>query len=174
MEEEVDTTSVISDFSISGNQQRLESVVSKLKFISKIEPQQKINTTELFIREPGWQTTILRSINPGETRESTLLFLKDTVDTAISLSLLYQRYNDQFHQNILNMLKDALKECKHGLDNLCITYTSDRMYVSKIETLKQIIDTKDTISGASRNTFSVPIMRRSENSLEGNLESHSL
>lgn len=140
--EEDDHSAVITNFRVSGNEQRVNEIVSKLKFISKVKPHQKINVNSLFVRDPGWYTTAIRSVNPDENRSSTLLFLERTISDAISLYLYYRNYNNDFHRKLAELLRLNLESSKDGLNSLCRTYAEDNMYASKIETIKAMIDTE--------------------------------
>lgn len=117
-------------------------VISRLKFISKIQKGEKINTR--YVKNPvvqpeGIITSISRSIFYIDNRENTLIFLSSTIKRSFELLNLYSKGDSSFDKSMThNLLKD-LSSCLIGLDNIKSTYLTDIMFCCKIDTLLQDI-----------------------------------
>lgn len=112
-------------------------VVSKLKFISKIESGEKIDTQSLTIVPASFVTKLYRSLfSRGESRETTFNFINDIVSKAFTLLLHYKSSDScEYSKNRIDEILDSLDKTTRGLRNLIDTYHSDRMYTSRIDTL---------------------------------------
>ncbi len=120
-------------------------VISRLKFISKIQKGEKINTR--YVKNPvvqpeGIITSISRSIFNIDNRENTLIFLSTTIKRSFELLTLYSKGDSSFDKSMThNLLKD-LSSCLTGLDNIKATYSPDIMFCCKIDTLFQDISAR--------------------------------
>lgn len=141
-------------FSLTGDT-KVQEVVGKLKFMAKIQHGEKINVQELFVRDNDSVTqrflrtvknwaTYLSSSETVESKDSTLAFIQDTVNNAITLIALYERDHDEFKQNIANIIVNNLELSKTGIRNLISTYQSDRKFISEAEAVIQTLEARIT------------------------------
>lgn len=131
----------IKDFITDGIYQ---DVVSKLRFISKIREGEKLDIQSLqMVPADHWFSKLYRSLfSRGESRDSTFKFVVKVIGEAFELISKYIYQNEILYtQTVIEILK-ALEESKAGLINLIRTYHDDRMYISRIDTLINTIDTK--------------------------------
>jgi hypothetical protein len=119
----------------------IEKISSKLKFISKIDPGQKISVNSNYIQNNTYFTSVVRYLT-GENREKVYNYICDVVQDSFSvLDSLSDSSNDYDIKICRNLIGDLL-ELKPGLQNLKQTYSRDKNYVSKMETLGQNLDVK--------------------------------
>lgn len=116
-------------------------IQSRLKFISKIQKGEKINTKYLYIQPVGFLTGIARSLFNQDNRSNTLAFLQNTIIKTFDILKLYcysgKRKSD--YMICLNILKD-LKQAKIGLLNIKETYILDLKFCCDIDILVQQIE----------------------------------
>ena len=117
-------------------------IISKLKFISRIDKGEKINVQGLFLQEESYITSISRTILRPESRTKTLSFLQNVINKSIEIIVSYFTSNDYSkHLIATNLLKD-LEESKKGLENLKTTYSDDVMFCCNMDSLVEMIDIK--------------------------------
>ena len=111
-------------------------VITRLKFIGKIQPGEKINTKSyLSVMENTWLTSFLRKFYTFDNRVDTFNFISDTVSNALYIIEKYKdsdNFNDQIIcENLTNDLKNAV----NGLNNLTKTYQIDVIFICQIESI---------------------------------------
>jgi len=118
-----------------------KEVISKLKFLSKIQIGDKINTKYTAIQNDNMFTSLSRFFWQ-DSRVKTIVFIQETIKKAFELIYVFEK-SDKISEHILcvNLIKD-LKDCKTGLNNLKETYAFDLKFTCDIETILQIIDSK--------------------------------
>jgi hypothetical protein len=118
-----------------GTIENSREVISRLKFISMIKRDEKINVKTLYI-QPKNMLTSLQRLFQQESRDSTKNFLNTTYNRIFEILTLYSCSDDRESDKtvILNLVKD-LHMSVSGLENLQYTYSDDRMFVSEINTL---------------------------------------
>ena len=129
-------------FSQRGEEKTIQDLISKLRFISRIKPGEKVNIRELFVRDDSilWQRLIrtIRNLSyeNAESKESTLQFLEVVTDTAINLICIYKKNEDNnFNVNVANLIITNLESAVPGMEALIETYKYDRNFCSKVEAL---------------------------------------
>lgn len=135
---EFNTNSIVSD-----NMNHIDSeIISRLKFISKIEPNEKINIRHLFVQPDNITTKISRTFINPDTRKNTLFFIKTTVERSFELVTFYLKSSKPSEVAIcMSIIKD-IENSKIGIMNLNATYINDRMFCCDIETLLQNINAR--------------------------------
>lgn len=117
-------------------------VISKLKFISKINKGEKINTRYMFVQQDDLPTKISRTFFNKDNRVNALSFIKNTIDNSFELIRAYSRSEHLFEREMcINILRD-LKLAKNGIVNLKDTYITDIKFCCDMDTLLQDIDAK--------------------------------
>jgi hypothetical protein len=115
-------------------------VISKLKFIGKIQKGEKVNVRSMYVQHDGIATKISRSFINVDSRSNTYNFLTNTIKRSFDLIHLHSKSNTPFEYNlVINLIKD-LKESKLGIENLKGTYSSDIMFCCQLDTLIQDIE----------------------------------
>ena len=117
-------------------------IISRLKFIGKVQKGDKINVKYMFIQPDGIFTLISRSLINHDNRNNTLNFVRNTITRSFDIITSYSLSNKELHRTIrLHIIKD-LEQSKIGLLNLKDTYLSDIKFTCDIDTLLQEIDAK--------------------------------
>ena len=132
----------VKKFIISGQEDSLEKLLSRLKFISKIKRGEKLDIKSMTIVKSNIPSRAYRSIISRETRIETLNFIKGTINTAIDLLYYYICIENQFDQKIAQVIITNLLSAKNGITNLIITYNDDRKFVTDLETTIETMDIK--------------------------------
>ena len=116
-------------------------IITRLKFISKIMVGDKINTRHhLSIQPNNFLTRISRTIILQDSRTNALLFISETVNSAIELVESIKVSDRAFDINMTKILLMDLNKSKVGIKNLSETYSDDLIIVSNFETILQNID----------------------------------
>jgi hypothetical protein len=121
----------------------VEEVISKLLFVSRLQPGEKIDVSSLSVQPNTYAVQLYRTILArGESRVTTLDFIRQTLDEAFELARAYSERTDPYSQRVGRMLIDALASAKTGIVSLTETYKDDRMFVSRVETLAGTLEAK--------------------------------
>ncbi len=132
-------------FTLTGNDRPIEEIITKLKFISKIKPNEKINVRSLFVRDNNntYQRVLRTFALVGESKDETLTFIKSVINEAVDLIYVYKADSeDVFKQDIAILLVSNLESSKTGMKSLMETYASDTLFVSKIEAVISTLDAR--------------------------------
>jgi hypothetical protein len=113
----------------------VRDVLTRLKFISKVQENLKINVTGYsFTKSKSIIGAIYRNIR-GEDRNRTIEFIHQTIDEALECI-------DVHRDNIVvvKYLYNGLTEAKNGILHLITTYEDDPITVSRLEIAMEKID----------------------------------
>lgn len=113
---------------------RHKDVIKKLKFISKIEPGERINVSSVSTANNNLFSSVYRSIFK-ESRAKTFQFLNDVIDRSFELVILYQESKKTSDRITCSHIFDDLLSSIKGLKNLQMTYSDDRNFYCDVETL---------------------------------------
>lgn len=120
----------------------LQEVISKLKFISKIKPNEKVYVSSLTVYEDTLSLKFHRTIFARtESRTATLDFFRSTIEDAIDIIGRLSE-NDEFTVKIKNMMINELKDCQTGMKNTKVTYSDDRIICARIDTLIETVNAR--------------------------------
>lgn len=117
--------------------ENIKEIISNLKFISKLEVGDKIDTKNLYRMQPGYLSTIYRTIS-FDSRKSTLVFISKTISNVFELLERLEKSNTDLYNSII----DDLTSTYGGLNNLKETYNDDIKFQCDIDTLIQIIQSE--------------------------------
>jgi hypothetical protein len=127
------------------NTQRMDTnkeIVSRLKFIGRIQKGEKINTRHMYVQQDGLTTTISRTFINQDNRANCLSFIQDTISKAFELLSLYERSDRESDILIcLNIVKD-IQNAKVGINNIKETYMVDVKFTCDLDTLMEFIDAR--------------------------------
>lgn len=133
----------MKSFVIDGSERSVQDTVSKLKFIGKIKEGEKLDVQSLTLCSESVGTSLYRTfLARNESRGNALEFIRGVVGEAFELATKYLRKKDHFFKDVGQMIIESLHESKSGLSNLAKTYEDDKMFVSKLETLMNTLETK--------------------------------
>ena len=117
-------------------------VISRLKFIGKIQKGEKINVKYMFVQPEGIVTRISRTLINQDNRQNTLNFVRSTVSRTFEIITTYSSSNKDSQRHICTNIIQDLKLAMNGLTNLKDTYLSDIKFCCDIDTMLQEIDAK--------------------------------
>jgi len=119
-----------------------EDVISRLKFIGKIQKGEKINVRNMSVQPDSIFTRFCRSFVNLDSRINTLNFVTHIIKKSfelINMHLVTKRPFDKIWcVNIINDINNS----RVGLLNLKDTYASDIMFCCKVDTLIQEMDAR--------------------------------
>lgn len=128
----------------SGNRNIFETkdeVITRLKFIGRIKPRQKVDCNNLSIESSSLFTSIKRLLN-GDGRAVTLNFFNSTINRAIELIDIYTGSTEMTdHIACCNVVRD-LTEAIKGLRAAQQTYSEDSWFVCSIDVILEKIATR--------------------------------
>lgn len=129
---------------------------TKLKLISSIKPQHKLNTHSLEISYDNTSTKLQRTYqclfgNKGATRHDLYCFIKNVVDQSFNFILKYKNDLNEVNIKYCDALKNAIMDVKVNMKtNIRETYLSDHTFTIKlvefadqIELRIRTLDSKD-------------------------------
>lgn len=128
------------DFNIGGKTYDVQQLLSKLRFLSKIKKNEKLQVDGLSVVKDTWITSVLRTFfYTAECREKALAFIKDTCNGALITIEVFFTSNNPFHREIGNMIVSTLNEAQAGIITYVETYKDDRMFISDVESFLNIL-----------------------------------
>ena len=138
--------SVFKDVSFSTktifNMESDKEVISRLKFIGKIQKGEKINVKYMYVQPEGFMTKISRTLINQCNRHSCLVFIKNTISRSFELVSTYNSSNKECDRIMrINIIKD-LNLSKQGILNLKETYKDDLKISCDFDTLIEDMDSK--------------------------------
>jgi hypothetical protein len=130
-------------------------VISRLKFISKINKGEKINTQYMFVQSDTFLTSVSRTFYYKDNRTRTMQFLKSTIMRSFEILQFYASKLDNMKETLSdtdlnktllsNMYENLLLDISNariGIVNLKDTYSADIRFCCDIDTLLQDMDVK--------------------------------
>jgi len=124
------------------------SVMTKIKFIGTIQPNEKVNVKQMCIQEDTLFTSFFRTIYQ-ESHDSTIRFFENTYEDVFALLF---RTVEQIKTNInkntsslLSLCKTIVKDIQRsfvGIKNVQVTYKENRMVKCRLETLTQLVENR--------------------------------
>ena len=110
-------------------------IISRLKFIGKIQKDEKINVKYLYVQPDNILTRISRTIVAPDNRNNTCNFITSTIKRSFDILNLHLNNNRPFDKLYCYNLITDLRKAEEGLQNLIKTYKEDKMFACKIETI---------------------------------------
>src|SRR5437868_2826049 len=132
---------------------KVQDVLSRLRFLSKIDNHEKLDVASLSLVADTWYNNFYRLIKSMaaskgicwcnmESRKISLAFIKSTTDEALKLAknLLHAgNRSSEFNTSLGKMIITTLNELTPGIKGLKKTYASDRMFIAEIKTFQDIL-----------------------------------
>ena len=119
-----------------------EEVISRLKFIGKLQKGEKTNVKYMFVQSESIITSVSRYLIHQDNRQNTLNMVKDTIDKSFDIISLYSISDKKSQQQICTNIIQDLKSVKNGVKNLKETYIIDTKFCCDMDTILQGIDAR--------------------------------
>ena len=119
-----------------------QEVISKLKFIGKLQKGEKINTTYMYVQPESYYTSITRTLSSYENRNITYNFVKQVISRTFEIVKAYERSQKDSDILMFKHINHDLYKATIGLGNLKLTYSDDVKFCCDIDTLLQDIHSK--------------------------------
>lgn len=150
----------IKSFITDEGEQSWQDIVAKLKFISGTKEGQKIDIRTLQTVNNDYWTSAWRTwrtyMSCEESREMTLKWIKLVLGDAFAMCSKYVSCEEEFYQKLSSTIGLAIQDSKTGLVSLAKTYSADTMFVSKLNALIVLINTKiEELSKAYPNIITI-------------------
>ena len=130
-----------ANFNINGMESNKE-VISKLKFIGKVQKGEKINVRHMFVQPEEIVTTISRTLIHQDNRQNTLNLVRSIINRTIEIISEYSVSNNDTHRLLCPKIIVDLRIARNGLINLKDTYLEDVKFCCDMDTILQDVDTK--------------------------------
>ena len=116
-----------------------DGIISGLKFICRIAKNEKIDTNQLTVQDnSSWLTGVVRTFTI-QNRTKTIHYIKNIIDRSFEIVEIYLHSKDEQKVTMGKYILKDISGCQEGLRNLQYTYSSDRMFVCKLDSFIQRI-----------------------------------
>jgi len=119
-----------------------KEVISRLKFIGKINKDEKINVRYMFVQPDDITTRFSRTFYNKDNRRNTLDFVRTTIDRSFEIISTYMISEKPFEKTMCKNILQDLKATKKGIINLKETYLVDIKFCCDMDTILQDIEAK--------------------------------
>jgi hypothetical protein len=131
----------------------IKKIISNLKFLGSIKPNDKFNSKLLYIQPEGFVTKLTRTFLSYDNRSNALKFIDETIKNSFEILAHYELSSKLSDKSMCeNIVKDLIAS-KTGITNLKMTYSDDIHFCCDIETLIQLLDSKMLDISAKYNIF---------------------
>lgn len=117
-----------------------KEVISRLKFIGKIQKGEKINVKYMNVQPDCLKTSISRTFFSQCNRQNTLNFIRNTIKTTFDIVQKYSTSKNDSEIHICKHIIIDLDNSQKGLINIKSTYLDDLKICCDIDTLLQEIE----------------------------------
>jgi len=139
-----------------------EDVISRLKFIGKIQKGEKINVRNMSVQPDSIITRVYRSFINLDSRINTLNFVTHIIKKSfeiVNMHLITKKpFDKRWCVNIINDITSS----RIGLLNLKNTYSADIMFCCKVDTLIQEMDARTQDVYAKFETEGIEFQKKEE------------
>lgn len=119
-----------------------KEIMSRLKFIGRLQKGEKINTRHMFVQPEGIATVISRTLINQDNRRNTRSFVRGTISRSFELINEFSKSERQADKAMCANLINDLRKSKTGINSLKDTYMDDVKFCCDMDTMIQIIDAK--------------------------------
>lgn len=112
-------------------------ILSRLKFIGRIQKGEKINVKYMYVQPDNWTTSISRTLFAADNRMNCYNFVDMTIKRSFEIVNL-NKTSEKLSERclVVNVIKD-IKDALQGITNLKDTYNQDIMFCCKLDTIIQ-------------------------------------
>jgi hypothetical protein len=119
-----------------------KDIISRLKFISRINKGEKINVRYMYVQPDDILTKISRTFYRTDNRRNTLMFIRETIDRSFEIINSYNKSEKESDKIFCEYMIIDIKDSKKGINNFKDTYITDTYFCCQIDTIIQDIDTR--------------------------------
>jgi len=117
-----------------------KEVVSRLKFIGKVQKGEKINIQNFTVQPQSLSTKLVRTFLIHDNRLNTLNFIRITINKAFEIINDYLASEQTIKKHLCrNIIKDLIQS-KQGIYNIRETYFDDIKFCCDIDVLIENVD----------------------------------
>ena len=117
-------------------------ILSRIKFIGRIQKGEKINVRDLCVQPDTWLTSFMRTVFATEGRTGTFSFIDNIVKLSFELIKQNSCSDKLSDRSLISNIISDLKLAVIGIGNLKETYKADLMFCCKLDTLIQEINSR--------------------------------
>ena len=110
-------------------------VISKLKFIGKIQKGEKINVKYLYVQPTNWFTRLSRTFYSTDNRMNAFNFIESTINRSFEIITVNRQNKTSTSDKLIDTITYDLREAIIGMTNFKDTYKDDVMFCCKLDTL---------------------------------------
>lgn len=115
----------------------LPDALARLKFIGRIKEGEKVFVNSLTVRPNNWKTNLRRALFGG-SREETLEFIENTLETAFNCLVIYSASDRASDRDICGEIATDIETACDGIRAIQRTYADDLMFVCRAEMLASV------------------------------------
>ena len=117
-----------------------QEILTKLKFLSKVDKGEKINIKEMSLQNESFFTKLSRTFWNVDNRNNTMNFIQNTITSAFNLTILLLKSDNIGDRQICHTIIEDIIQSKKGISTLKSTYADDTYFCCGIDTYIQMID----------------------------------
>ena len=117
-----------------------QEVLTKLKFLARVDRGEKINIRDMSLQNESWFTTVSRTFWSVDNRNNTMNFIQNTITSAFNLIILLLKSDTVGDRQICKTIIEDIIRSKKGISTLKTTYAEDTYFCCGIDTYIQMID----------------------------------
>ena len=110
-------------------------VISKLKFIGKLQKGEKINVKYLYVQPSNWITRLSRTFYSTDNRMNAFNFIEGTINRSFEIITVSRQNRTSTSEKLIDTISIDLREAITGITNFKDTYKDDVMFCCKLDTL---------------------------------------
>ena len=122
---------------LNGMDSPTSEIISKIKFIGRIQKGEKINVKYMYVQPNSWITRLSRTIFATDNRMNTCHFIDNTIKRCFEIINLNKSSLKISEKCLVTNLIADLRTALDGINNLKDTYNSDIMFCCKLDTMVQ-------------------------------------
>jgi len=117
-----------------------KEVISRLKFIGKVQKGEKINIQNFTVQPPCLKTKFVRTFLIHDSRLNTLNFVRSTINKAFDVISEYLNSEKEIKTHLCKNIIQDLINSKQGVHNIKETYFNDVKFCCDIDVIIENID----------------------------------
>lgn len=117
-----------------------KEVISRLKFIGKVQKGEKIDIQNFIVQPPCLRTKFIRTFLIQDNRLNTLNFIRSTVNKSFDVISDYINSEKEIKIYLCKNMTQDLVNSKQGIHNIKETYFNDVKFCCDIDVILENID----------------------------------
>jgi len=133
---------------------------SHLKFIGRVNPEEKINVPHMYVSGNSFFERLCRTFYDKDNRANTLVFVRNTIHRSFDIIERHIHSSNPFEISFCKNMIIDLGDAKNGIESLKTTYTTDIKFCCDMDTIIQQIDGRMTIFNEMLGNVSKPLEKK--------------